>query len=462
MDLPDDVVLNPLRRSAMMPVCMDKLQEELTLLFVSFFAATSIWTLVAYKVIRKFKKRRVVQRERHPSSSETDSIAETRTPSPSDEGETDSFATKQQQIASQAWKQSIVELVHNRAMDKLQVDPSRSSLSAIVITSLDYEDIIDVICLASSPKSNQRLQCLPRIALNDLRSMTLVRRCLLRYLYEDLQSILQHGLKHGQILCRKPDGCGFVRREDIRIVLFSNSICCDQMEREEREKSIIPGARGLMRTLSSPYHFTMTEKLCLWSILGLQGSILSHVIEPLYVDAILVSSRSRAQRLSSTLSGYLDLMQGMKGHLNQPSEVISFHPTIFGVASPRSSFPLSYKRGSVGHLMSLNERSFCANWISLLDSTEMIYADTGATVNGKASRLCKASLFDSFANLSFARILPKLSWSSFQPVYPLSYAKVKALAYPYQTAKSQVLDRMKKDRRASRSYSHNFHAFEPK
>jgi hypothetical protein len=206
----------------------------------------------------------------------------------------------------------------------------------------------------------------------------------------------------------------------------------------------------------------MTEKLCLWSILGLQGSILSHVIEPLYVDAILVSSRSRAQRLSSTLSGYLDLMQGMKGHLNQPSEVISFHPTIFGVASPRSSFPLSYKRGSVGHLMSLNERSFCANWISLLDSTEMIYADTGATVNGKASRLCKASLFDSFANLSFARILPKLSWSSFQPVYPLSYAKVKALAYPYQTAKSQVLDRMKKDRRASRSYSHNFHAFEPK
>ena len=464
-ELPLDLGL-PLHHSniiATMPVCIDNLQEELYLLFIVLFTATSLSTLVAYKVIRKFKKRRVLYPKETTVGSDFESdLSESRTPSPTEEG--DVFEMKH--LLNQAWKQSVVEMIHSKAIDKLQVDPSRSSLAAMVITSTDYEEVIDVIAIASAPRTNQRLQCLPRIALNDLRSLTLVRRCFLRTLYEDLHNMLTNGLNEGQILARKPDGCGFTRRSDLRILLFCNSICCDQMDREEKEKSVMPGRSGGMRSLVTPYSFTMMEKLCLWSVLGLQGSILSHVIEPIYVDAILVSSRTRAARLSSSLTRYFDMMQGVKDASQQPEGQSYFFPTIFGVACPRNSFSITFRRGSMGHLMSMNDRSFCTNWVSLLDSSEMVYSDTGATVNGKASRFCKANLFDSFANLSFARILAKMSWSTFQPVYPLSYAKVKSMAYPYQVSKTYALDKMKKDKRSS-SYkssnsSYNFHAFEPK
>jgi hypothetical protein len=443
-----------------LPVCVDNLQEELYLLFIAFFTATSLSTLVAYKIIRKFKKRRILYPKEMTESSDLESdLSESRTPSPTEEG--DIFDMKH--LLNQAWKQSIVEMIHTKAIDKLQVDPSRASLAALAITSTDFEEIIDIICIASAPRTNQRLQCLPRIALNDLRSVTLVRRCFLRYLYEDLQSILSNGLNEGGILARKTDGYGFTRRSDIKILLFCNSICCDQMDREEKEKSVIPG-RGGIRSLATPYSFSMLEKLCLWSVLGLQGSILSHIIEPIFIDAILVSSRTRSIRLSSSLARYSTAMQDKCKDESAPRTSLLF-PTIFGVACPRSSLSVTFRRGSMGHLMSMNDRSFCTNWLSSLDSTEMIYSDTGATINGKASRLCKASLFDSFANLSFARILPRMSWSTFQPVYPLSYAKVKSMAYPYQVAKSEALEKLKKDKRPTSlksASSYNFHAFEPK
>ena len=192
----------------------------------------------------------------------------------------------------------------------------------------------------------------------------------------------------------------------------------------------------------------------MWSVLGFQGAVLSHILEPIFLDGILVSSRSRASSLSSTLIKYSHLVR-------DPMHEVSF-PLVYGVASPpRTCYP-NFRRGSLGHLMSLNERSFCTNWISVLDSTELVYSDTGATVNGKPSRLCKSCLFDSFANLSFARSLPKMVWSTFQPVYPLSYAKVKAMAYPYQIEKDKLVERLRRPGMTSRHLSANFHAFEPK
>ena len=252
--LPPETAI-PLHLRPELPICLDTLQDELTLLFISFFAATSLSTLVAYKVIRKFKKRRVLKRERHPSSSEMDS-EETRTPSPSDQdltGEAGDLFLKAN-LLNQGWKSSIIDALHTRALDKLQVDPSRTCVAGLVVVSPDFEEIIDVSCVASSPRTHSRsIQSLPRISLNDLRALTLVRRCFLRFLYEDLHSILTHGAKEGQILTRKADGYGFTRRTDIKLILVLNSQTVDLMEREERDK-IFP-QRSMIKTVSTVFDY---------------------------------------------------------------------------------------------------------------------------------------------------------------------------------------------------------------
>lgn len=412
------------------------------------------------------------------------------------------------------WKKEIVDTMYTRCVTKLNEDPNKISLSGIAITTDDMEELIDIPTITTSPRSSSslssRFNCLPRISLKDVRSLTLTRRSFLRFIYEEMSSLLATGITSGILIERKSDGNGFRKKCGVKIVLYLNHSIADLIEQEESERN-----KNRMRPTS--YVNTLADKLCIWSIIGVQGAILSHVLEPIYIDTILVSSRTRASKLSSILNAKMNQLINLP--IDSPRGFMISIPTIEGTGIPRTTTSLAANRlnrsqqyligsssssssspayayqagtsiaynnlpyyyhhrppspssSSPNPYTSAYDRLICLNYISILNSIEAIYSDTGATIAGKSSRICKASLFDLFASLSFARTLPKLSWSPFTPAYPLSYMRVKSQAIPYQVMKAQVLDRMKKDTKLKissssslpfrTSNSDNFYAFDPK
>lgn len=403
------------------------------------------------------------------------------------------------------WKKEIVDTIYTRCVTKLNEDPNKVSLSGVAIMTDDMEELIDIPTITTSPRSSSslssRFNCLPRISLKDVRSLILTRRSFLRFIYEEMSTLLASGITSGILIERKSDGNGFRKKCGVKIVLYLNHSVADLIEQEESERS-----KNRMRP--SSYVNTLADKLAIWSVVGLQGAVLSHVLEPIYIDTIVVSSRTRASKLNSILTAKMNQLVNLP--IDSPRGFMISIPTIEGTGIPRTTTSLTASRLNrsqqylLGSTSSLNlqsgtsiaynnlpyyyhhrppspsssaspnpytsayDRLICLNYISILNSIEAIYSDTGATIAGKSSRICKASLFDLFASLSFARTLPKLPWSPFTPAYPLSYMRVKSQAIPYQVMKAQVLDRMKKDTKlkgvtsALRSTSDNFYAFDPK
>ena len=445
----------------------------------------------------------------HAGEGIADEQIETISPSPTslvtdEDDHLDDHLESMSSLFKKNWKKEIVDSMYSKCLFKLNEDPNKVALSGIAIVSDDLEELIDIPVIATSPRSSStvssRFNCLPRISLKDVRSLTLTRRSFLRFIYEEMSTLISSGMKKGILIERRPDGNGFRKRSGVKIVLYFNHSIVDMIEQEESERS-----KNRVRPTS--YSNTLVDKLAIWSLVGVQGAILSHLLEPLYIDSILVSSRTRASKLTSLLTGKINQLMSVpvdssRGFIfsmpsvdgtgivraaasstrSNRSQQTSFAPlsgqssVTSGPSSNTAPYYYHHRPASPSLSASPNpytssyDRLICLNYISTLDSIEAIYSDTGATIAGKSSRICKASLFDLFASLSFARTLPKLTWSPFTAAYPLSYVRVKSQAIPYQVMKAQVLDRMKKDPRIktsssssfTRSSGDNFYAFDPK
>jgi hypothetical protein len=216
---------------------------------------------------------------------------------------------------------------------------------------------------------------------------------------------------------------------------------------------------------------TLEHKFLLWSILGLQGSLVSHFMSPVYLKTVIIRPHKVAAFMKETLQEKLNEVatdptdSAISGNAKKPHSwphSFGFHiamPSVYGLrTSRRLKHPiLSEEHSQLPPLSS----GVCLNWIKEL-GVETVYCDTGATSHGKVSRLCKASLFDLFAGLSFGRAFPTLPWSTFRPVYPLNYGNVKTQAMHYRQTKNRALKLLKVDFPLNQAASDNFNAFDPK
>eukprot|EP00537_Pseudo-nitzschia_pungens_P006514 CAMPEP_0172361746 /NCGR_PEP_ID=MMETSP1060-20121228/5533_1 /TAXON_ID=37318 /ORGANISM="Pseudo-nitzschia pungens, Strain cf. cingulata" /LENGTH=623 /DNA_ID=CAMNT_0013084109 /DNA_START=364 /DNA_END=2235 /DNA_ORIENTATION=+ len=182
--------------------------------------------------------------------------------------------------------------------------------------------------------------------------------------------------------------------------------------------SVVQSLDGL-RLGDRVIHHSCSDKLAKWSVLGIQGALLSRLVDPIYITGVIVGSVYSHGHICRAICCRSDYaLKISSAELHTPFEVK--HPRIrhAPLQVPRSE--QTKKRGKL-----------CYNWAEHdFSKIEVYNGTTGRREDGKESRICKKNLFESFIKLH-ASAAKK------------SYLENKAVALQYQSAKKLWKDSMR-------------------
>ncbi|XP_072290479.1 adenosine deaminase domain-containing protein 1 [Eucyclogobius newberryi] len=282
---------------------------------------------------------------------------------------------------------------------------------------------------------------------HDSHAVVTARRSLMRYLYRHLlmffsktsnlteKSIFEMN-SHSGLLCLK---------SSMTLNLYVNQVpkgaaqipsnlrlnpCSIATWQDNNEISLHLSVEGKVFSVFSPaleqltsnFSMSATDKITQWQVLGYQGALLSHFIEPVYVQSILIGD-----------SGCKDT-RGMEISVSQRVEGITSQlPIYYCMERPHiclvQSVATCGKDG--GHLKN------GINWSEGDSSLEVVDGLEGKTIeespfksgSALASRLCKAAMFHRFKLVAKEAQRQNL-------LSTRSYREAKRMAKPYQEAKT--------------------------
>ncbi|KAM4626133.1 double-stranded RNA-specific editase 1 isoform 2-T2 [Discoglossus pictus] len=326
----------------------------------------------------------------------------------------------------------------------------RKVLAGIVMTTGTNVKDAQAICVSTGTKCiNGEYMSDRGLALNDCHAEIIARRSLLRFLYTQLELFLSNKDDQQKSIFMKSEKGGFKLKDNVQFHLYISTSPCgdarifspheagheDQGDRHPNRK-----ARGQLRTkiesgegtipvrssstiqtwdgvLQGERLLTMScsDKIARWNVVGIQGSLFSLFVEPIYFSSIILGSLYHGDHLSRAV------YQRIADIENLPSLYVLNKPLLSGISNAEARQP-----GKAP--------SFSVNWTVGDLGLEVISATTGKDEMGRASRLCKHALFS-----RWIRIHSKLSSNLRSKVgKPNLYHDVKQSATEYQFAKECV------------------------
>ncbi|XP_018090030.1 adenosine deaminase, RNA-specific, B1 L homeolog isoform X3 [Xenopus laevis] len=326
----------------------------------------------------------------------------------------------------------------------------RKVLAGVVMTTgTDVKDA-QVICVSTGTKCiNGEYMSDRGLALNDCHAEIISRRSLVRFLYTQLELFLSTKEDQQKSIFMKSERGGYKLKDNVQFHLYISTSPCgdarifsphevgqeDQGDRHPNRK-----ARGQLRTkiesgegtipvrssstiqtwdgvLQGERLLTMScsDKLARWNVVGIQGSLLSLFVEPIYLSSIILGSLYHGDHLSRAVYQRISDIEDL------PILYALNKPLLSGISNAEARQP-----GKAP--------SFSVNWTVGDLSLEVINATTGKDEMGRASRLCKHALYS-----RWMRIHAKLS-SSVRCKFgkPNVYHETKQSAVEYQSAKECV------------------------
>ena len=123
-----------------------------------------------------------------------------------------------------------------------------------------------------------------------------------------------------------------------------------------------------------------SDKLARWNALGMQGSLLTLYIEPIYFKSMIMGSLFNEQHLTRAVYNRIS------GIANLPEPFVSNLPLLYGVSTPLNRNPSKSPGVSL-------------NWAWGDKTIELLDAKTGKLKHMIPSRLCKQFMFQNFLDL---------------------------------------------------------------
>ncbi|XP_055383248.1 double-stranded RNA-specific editase Adar [Condylostylus longicornis] len=291
--------------------------------------------------------------------------------------------------------------------------------------------------------------------LNDSHAEIVSRRCLMKFLYAQLEKHLNPATINQSIFERNPDNTQYPYKlkNGVLFHLYINTAPCGDariFSPHENDSGVDKHpnrkARGQLRNkiesgegtipvkscdgiqtwdgiLQGQRLLTMScsDKIARWNIVGIQGALLASLVEPIYLHSIVLGSLLHPEHMYRAVCGRIEKsIQGLPPpyHLNKP------RLALVTSAEPRNQ---------------AKAPNFGINWTIGDTEIEVVNSLTGKTVNNQVSRLTKMNFFMKFANL--LKNLPGLQ----QRKIIMDYGETKKAIKDYQTAKKELFDAFKRE-----------------
>ncbi|CAI2309749.1 unnamed protein product [Caenorhabditis sp. 36 PRJEB53466] len=217
-----------------------------------------------------------------------------------------------------------------------------------------------------------------------LDPIVLARRSLIRYLLQELE-ILE--TNPGMSVFDKKEGGKAALKSNMKLVLYSNfSPVCTYAVDDAETKSLalvtptntspVPSdvltLEEIRANKTLRIHCT-ADKVFKWSVLGVQGALLSNIIHPIFISQIYFGSEVPVSDESLKFA-----LQGRLGPAESEREILV------------ESMPLQMRIHA----------AYSQAWYRGSDSVEVLDYNTGRTNKGSRSKLCKAEIFDAYRRVN--------------------------------------------------------------
>lgn len=322
-------------------------------------------------------------------------------------------------------------------------------LAGIVMTiNLNFKKAMVVAISTGTKCINGGNMCLNGTAINDSHAEVIARRCFMKYLYTQLEWVCGSDPFYVEksIFIKNPNGFTFTLKPHFQFHLYINTAPCGDArifsfnDRYKSSHSIAPSFNsaqyGQLRTkvegdlgttpIGNNYSpqtwdgimfgeplqtMSCSDKIARWNVLGIQGSLLSTLIGPIYLHSIVLGSMLNPQHMYRAICGRIE-----QSLYNLPQPYRLNRPLL-----GQTSTPLPRKI-SIAPIIGIN-------WTLFDHDFEKILQPTGRQIYDNVSSLSKIVFFDKYTAL-----LESLPLGSRYITY--NYAEAKSLALDFQLAKN--------------------------